>query len=324
MKKTLKLLLFICISAFALNCIIDSAESTYQDNFSSNNLDTIIVNFEYGEDFSSSMWKNIYVIWMEDTTSGFIQNIFICQKLITGGITGTALPFWKINKYPISSSSEIDAVTSATKANTDFSVSAVLKDSTIRNFVLYFEVDRSFEPNDWFADQPALLYSANINLDDSISEYELLPIGWTPNETTQNVVPNTPIGQLMEEMKFITNHKEGSIFGNPDERSSTKMVKKITASIESSVATNIATSFTDDCSISLFPNPAHEQVNIKSNKIIQEVVITNMQGQTILQIQPKTFETAIPLSKDIAPKGTYLAKIKTSNGTSTHKILILE
>lgn len=322
MKIILKLLLLICISAFALN-LLNCSTRYSEEPILYDGLDTIVVNFDFNEELATQ-WKNIYVIWMEDTAGSFIQNLFICQKLITGGTTGTALPFWKTNKYSISSSSEVDAVTSATKANTDFLVTAVLKDSSIRNFNLYFESDRSYDINDWFSDQPALLYSVNIDLDDNINEYELTPIGWTPNEATKNKIPNTPFGQLQEEMRYITNHKEGTIFGNLDERSSTKMIKNITATIESSVATNIATSFTDDCSIILFPNPAHEQVNIKSNKIIQEVVITNMQGQTILQIQPKTFETSFLLSKDIAPKGTYLAKIKTSNGTSSHKIIILE
>lgn len=323
MKKILKLFIFICISAFALNFIIISSEYN-EDTILGDGLDTIIVDFDFNEDFASSPWKNIYVIWMEDTTSNFIQNIFICQKLIKGGLTGTALPFWKTNKYPMSSSSEVDAVTSATISNSDFSVSVFLKDSSIRNFDLYFEVDKPFDPNDWFLDQPAILYSVNINLDDNTSEYDLLPIGWTPNENTQNNIPNTPLGHLQEEMKYITHYKEGTTFGATDDRSSTKMVKKITVKIKNSIATNIGSSYSDDRSISLFPNPAQEQVNIKSNKVIQEIVITNLQGQMVLQIQPKTFETSFLLSKDIAPKGIYFAKVKTSKGTSTHKLLILE
>ncbi len=192
---------------------------------------TIVVNFEYGTDLAPTAYKNIYTIWLENQ-SGFIQNICVCKKLINGGLTGTALPYWKVNKYPISSSSEIDAVTSATKANTSFSVSTQLKDSSVRKFTLYFEIDRSFEPNDWFTDQPALLYSADINLDGNTSEYELTPLGWTPNEGTQNIIPNTPKGQLQKEMRYITNHKEGSTFGTADARGATKMVKKISVKIQ--------------------------------------------------------------------------------------------
>lgn len=323
MKNILVILLFTGISAFTLICISVSAED-YIDCPTNESSDTIIVNFEYGEDFSDSKWKNIYVIWMEDTTSGFLQNIFICQKLITGGVTGTALPFWKMNKYPLSSSDEIDAITSATQANTDFSVSAILKDSKIRNFDLYFEVDRSYEPNDWFSDQPALLYSVNVNLDDSTSEYELTPIGWTPNESTQNKIPNTPIGQLQKEMKYITHHKAGSSFGDNDERSSTRMVKKLTASIKSSIPTNLVPAISNDFSISIFPNPATKEINIKSKDIISEVLITTIQGHTIFHIYPNTFESKFILTRNIAPGGTYFAKIKTSKGIVIRKILITD
>jgi len=231
MRKILWLLLFIIIPVFVLMCKTDPDNDINGDN---SDQYKIIVNFEYGIDLSPTAYKNIYVIWIEDKTSDFIQNINVCQKLTKGGLTGTALPYWKINKYPVSSASEIDAVTSATKANASFSVSAILKDKTRRKFVLYFETDRSYEPNDWFSDQPALIYSASIDLDNIASSYELLPAGWTPNESTQNIIPNTPMGQLQSEMRYITNHKAGASFGDTDERSATKMVKKITATIESS------------------------------------------------------------------------------------------
>lgn len=232
MKKVLQLLPFIIFSAFALKCDRDSQEEiSYRY--------TINVNFEYGVDLSPTEYKNIYVIWIEDIVSGSVQNIKVCQKLITGGLTGTVLPYWKMNKYPASSGSEIDAVTSATIANSNFSVTAILKDNTKKQFILYFEIDRAYEPNDWFSDQPALLYSANINLDESPSVHELLPAGWTPNESTQNIIQNTPMGILQNEMRYITNLKTGSSFGAADTHSATKMVKKITATIERSAVAQI-------------------------------------------------------------------------------------
>lgn len=192
--------------------------------------DTITVNFQYGEDGPSSDYKNIYAIWME--ASNFLQNISICQKIIKGGLTGTALPYWKINKYPHSSSTEVDAVTSATIQSKDFTISAAIKDTSIKEFTLYFETDRSFDPNDWFGNQPAILYAANINLNNTTTEYELQPVGWTPNEDTENEVENTPIGVLQPEMKYITNYKSGSSFGATDPRGATKMAKKITVNIK--------------------------------------------------------------------------------------------
>jgi hypothetical protein len=316
-KKVLKLLLLLVFSVFTLNCKTDTHEDI-SDQY------RITVNFEYGINLSPTAYKNIYVIWIEDTTSNFIQNISICQKLIVGGLTGTALPYWKVNKYPGSQMSEIDAVTSATKANTNFSVSAVLKDNTVRKFVLYFEVDRAYEPNDWFSDQPALLYSVKIDLDDIKSEYELLPTGWTPNEITQNVIPNTPKGKLQTEMRYITNLKSGLSFGGADSRTSTKMVNKITAVIESSLTTQIFDKSTDDLSISIYPNPTHGRVNLMSSEIINDIIVSNLQGQTIFYIQPKAFQFSFFLDKTKAPAGSYLAKIVTSKSVSVHKLLIIK
>ncbi len=235
MKKTFQPLLFLVVLTLIMNCqpekheddnINIPSDTAYQGN------NKIVVNFEYGEDLSQTAGNNIYVIWIENETSGFMQNIGICKKLIAGGLTGTALPYWKTNKYPNFTKTEIDAVTSATISNTDFSVSAQINDSTVRKFTLYFETDRSFDPNDWFSDQPALLYSADIDLDNVSSEYELIPIGWTPNENTENVIQNTPMGKLQTELKYITNFKEGTSFGLADSRNATQMVKKITAKIE--------------------------------------------------------------------------------------------
>lgn len=188
----------------------------------------VTVNFQYGESLSPTAYKNIYVIWIENKEESYLQNIFICNKLINGGLTGTALPYWKLNKYPAS----VDAVSSATKANQDFSVSAELSDITIRKFTVYFEVDRSFDPNDWFSDQPALLYEAEIDLDSGVTEYEMTPVGWTPNEKTANVIPGTPIGVLQREMRYITNLKDGTSFGAVDSRSATRMVKKISVTVK--------------------------------------------------------------------------------------------
>ncbi len=189
------------------------------------------LNFRYGVDLTPTAYKNIYVIWAENKASSFIQNISVCSKLVNGGLTGTALPYWKTNVNPNSENEEIDAVTGATQANTDFSVSFDLKNNTVREFTLFFEVDRSFNPNDWFDDQPSLLYSADINLDDNVTEYELLPTGWTPNENTQNIISNTPMGTLQNELRYITHHKDNSSFGDVDERGAVKMVGKITVTL---------------------------------------------------------------------------------------------
>lgn len=190
---------------------------------------TIKISYEHG---TVNQYENIYVIWIENKERAFIQNISICKKLINGKLTGTALPYWKQNIYPMSDKNEVDAVTGATKANLNFITSAKLKDSKIRKFTIYFEVDRSFDKNDWFTDQPAILYKEDINLDSPTKEYELHPCGWTPNEYTRDIIQRSPEEKLQKDMRFITNLKNGTGFGKNDTiNQATNMVKRITVKI---------------------------------------------------------------------------------------------
>lgn len=307
------------------NCISDNAitETPKEIVGGTEKNYSIKVTFEYGEDGPSSNYKNIYVVWMENKQANFIQNMRICQKLVTGGLTNTALPFWKMNTYPSSSKSEIDAVTSATVPNKNFAVAAFLKDTAIREFDLFFEIDRSFESNDWFSDQPALLYSTTINLDDLQNEYELQPLGWTPNEGTQNKIPNTPAGQLQKEMRFITHHKDGEGFGEPDERASTKMVKSITAKIIPPLTTS-AIQLKNDASFSVYPNPSSGELHIKSKRPIQKLTIENIQGQSFLHKQPENTEVGLWLDKSKFPGGTYIITVIEANGSFSQQMLLIE
>jgi hypothetical protein len=195
---------------------------------------TITVTFEHGDKDAS--YANIYTAWIQNSDASFVQNLAVCAHVKAQDLTGTLLPFWETNVRPHSSSAELDAVTSATKAKTDFTVSAVLKDSSIRKFTLYFETDRSGDSNDWFTgtygnDQPALLYSADIDLDNGADSYALSVAGWTPNENTIAAVTGTVSGVLQSEMRYITNFKDGTSFGGTDDRAATRMVKKITVRV---------------------------------------------------------------------------------------------
>jgi hypothetical protein len=172
--------------------------------------------------------NNVYVIWIEDESSSFLKNLRICTRLLDGTLTGIALPYWKTNKYPKSKTAEVNAVTSATIKRADFTVSSTLATGSPKKFKIFFETDLSFNPNDWFsADQPAVLYSASVDLDTAKTEYILSAEGWTPNAGTENIIPSTPSGVLQKEMQYITNFKSGTAFGAADSRSVTNMVTQI-------------------------------------------------------------------------------------------------
>jgi len=189
----------------------------------------------------------VYVIWIENETENYIQNLYVCNRIlgIEKTLTGTALPFWKMNKYP---KSEVDGVTGATQRNTDFSITRTLANNSIRQFKIYMEVDHSFDSNDWFEDQPALLYSADIDLDHLQTEYDMVPIGWTRNDneggSTSNLFKDDPphtsptIGQLQTELRYINNKMVGTGFG--EEYTDNTAATNIVGSLKVKVATQPA------------------------------------------------------------------------------------
>jgi hypothetical protein len=201
---------------------------------------TIQVSYTKGSaNFSSSI---VYVIWVENESKNYIQNLYICNSILGIGktLTGTALPYWKMNKYP---DSEVDGVTGATQKNTDFSVTKTLADNTIRQFKIYMEVDHSFDSNDWFNDQPALLYSTTVDLDNLQAEYTFNAVGWTRNDnesgSTSNKFKDDPphtsptIGQLQSELRYITNTMVAGTFGGEytDNTAATNIVGSLKAVI---------------------------------------------------------------------------------------------
>jgi hypothetical protein len=183
------------------------------------------IDFINGEEFD---YTKAYVIWLENSSDGSIQNLFVCNRVNLQDLADTALPYWEMNKRILSDEDEIDAVSGATQKKCDFTINSYLK-SDETEFTIYFEVDHSFDPNDWFTDQPALLYSAHIDLSNPENSYELNFIGWTPNSSTENIITNTPAGVLQHETRYIT---EGNPFGTVDDRKATDMIGSIRLTIE--------------------------------------------------------------------------------------------
>ena len=307
------------ILAIFIICIVPLCSSDQSSAIASGPV--ITVNFEFGTALKPKRHANIYVIWIESKSASFIQNLKVCKRLIDGSLTNTALPFWKTNVYPSSSSSEIDAVTSATQKNCDFTVTKALKDTSIRNFSVFFEIDRSFEPNDWFTNQPAVLYSADVNFDDTITTYELKPIGWTPNESTKNAIPNTEMGVLQGEMKYITHHKTNAGFGDPDPRGLTSIVKRITVSHENFITkTN-----QEDVNRSLNSpvlRVARNCLNILSHKFISKLAISNAHGKIIYISKSTSNKTSVDLTKFSLGNGLYFVTAIIGNHICSYKFLI--
>ena len=239
------LLFIIGLSIFIANCGSITTNTNNQDTTTSTTTTTTTstttttttttttitmqLDFEYGVDITGG-YDIIYVAWLENTSSNFIQNIVVCERLVNGyALQGIALPYWKMNKYP-SSKTEADTIASATQRKKDFSVPFNLKNPSIKQFRIYFEIDRSYESNEWFSDQPAILYYADVDLNTSVKSYVLNFQGWTPNDKTTNPNSLSPMnqGEIQSEKRYITHTKNGTAFGPEDlTKSATKMVKNI-------------------------------------------------------------------------------------------------
>ena len=173
----------------------------------------------------------VYAIWLEDRKGEFLYPIYICKRLLNDSLTGTALPYWWMNKRPKMDEGLIDAVTGATVKSSDFEVSAKITNPPSSELTIYVEMDHSFDSNDWFSDQPAIVWSSNFDLNKRPLSSELTPIGWTPAKTLKSI-PDAEGGKLHQEMRYITNHKDGSGFGGVDERSAVNMVGSLRVSVE--------------------------------------------------------------------------------------------
>lgn len=143
---TLTMIALITVSCIMLSCNKDN-EVNSKDGVK------MELNFQFvnrGAAYGGS--SNIYVSWIENTETNFIQNIIVCKRLVNNKLTGIILPYWKVNKYPCSKA-EADAISSPTIKDASFNVDFTLKDPSIKKFSVYFELDRSNEYNDWFTDK---------------------------------------------------------------------------------------------------------------------------------------------------------------------------
>ena len=72
----------------------------------------------------------------------------------------------------------------------------------------------------------------------------------------------------------------------------------------------------DENTVKLYPNPATDVVNIKSNQIIKNVAVFNVNGQKVLDIAN---QSQINISN--LPTGMYFLNINTNQSNQTIKIL---
>jgi len=84
--------------------------------------------------------------------------------------------------------------------------------------------------------------------------------------------------------------------------------------------TTTGISLIDQTSISVFPNPTSDYIQVSSDELIEFVEVYNYNGQLIQRIDLNSNQTQIQFNE--AEKGIYILKIKTSKGNYTDKVSV--
>jgi len=90
-----------------------------------------------------------------------------------------------------------------------------------------------------------------------------------------------------------------------------------------SVSNNVVTSIREEEMVSetlVFPNPARDYIQLKSNESLSRVIVSNLIGQIVLEKKLKAENERIDIS--MLREGTYLLTLITSGGESRKMKLI--
>lgn len=202
----------------------------------------------------STSARRIYAAWVADNAGTFVQNLYMCQNLhdVQNIIKRKALPYWRTKANP---ESEVDAVSGASVEDADFTIPERDYKGSSKLFTVYFEIDRSWDSNDWWTDQPAILYAADVDLDAVAASktYDLAIQGWSRNAGPSapgatdggnaNVFAANPdpaasgLGVLVSELQYIKNAAAsgGTAFGAAYGASNAKDATNMTGSIKLTV-----------------------------------------------------------------------------------------
>lgn len=201
--------------------------------FETDNISVKVIEGEnWLHDFPLFLGMNIknppqFVIWLEDTEGNYISTLFVTKKIATeawmsndGNRRKEALPHWCYQRgiiyddglyLPTKEEPLIDGISGATpKAGIELKLEPA---SYLRQFVIKAEFNHSIDFNDAFPEnakegdsnysggdmgsgQPALVYSALIDLDTNIKEYNLQLIGHSSSDGTN--------GDIYEDLSGVT------------------------------------------------------------------------------------------------------------------------
>lgn len=82
---------------------------------------------------------------------------------------------------------------------------------------------------------------------------------------------------------------------------------------------NLGVNENDLTNISYFPNPVSDQLTITAAGKVDTIVVINLLGQTVMQVQPKS--STIVLDMSSLPEGTYILRVNNGDAVSSFKVV---
>ncbi|MFP4467347.1 MAG: hypothetical protein ACLFN2_00085 [Bacteroidales bacterium] len=175
----------------------------------------------------------LMAVWIEDSNGNYIQTLFVAESIGRGVFRHgdssdgrwkpgpirrpAALPYWSHQRgiraedgyyLPTHDNPVPDAITGPTPKG-NFILHSRASAGSSREFIVLLELNQSWDWNEYWTNnkfpgdehymsssQPALVYMVSVDLDNGISEYELLPAGHS-HWSGQN-------GNLYEDLETIT------------------------------------------------------------------------------------------------------------------------
>lgn len=117
----------------------------------------------------------------------------------------------------------------------------------------------------------------------------------------------------MEENTYFANLRITS-----NDSDNTLLIIPVTLEVETVISVNEI----QQSDISLFPNPASNQLQIRSNHLIERISITDISGKTIYMEIDNSHQTALDITN--LKNGLYLIQVITNQGTFAKKIQVIK
>ncbi len=264
----------------------------------------VVIEWHDGDEFEfpqSTQRINYYGI------TGFPTAVFDGIEQVVGGYTPSSYPYYVPvfeGRIGTPSNYSIDLEISETDGSS-FDVTAtveILEGNTTEALSLLMVLTETDVPAIGAENQNFVARAVYPDLNGTLIDFSTQ----TVQTVTQTVtVEDTYVYENCEIVVFLQNLSSKEIY-----QGTSKMMTEITG-INKPV-------FTEEFSI--YPNPAHGSVNIKSSSTIQKVSVYNPSGQIVFA--DKASSGLFQLSTQQMKPGLYLFRVETESGVTTQRVII--